>query len=84
MDGAANWSVFVNGTPNATNVGAMQEYTTTPIFSQTGGYNSGAVNLTLSSPDPNTTIYYTINGDEPNNTSTQYTELQLTLLPLLL
>ena len=71
-DGSAVWGVFTSGTPNASNVGAMQEYATTPIFSQTGGYNAGAVNLTLSSPDPNTTIYYTTNGDEPNNTSTLY------------
>ena len=72
-DGSTVWSVFTTGTPNATNFGAMQEYATTPIFSQVGGYNSAAINITLSSPDPNITIYYTANGDEPNNTSTQYT-----------
>ncbi|MDG2264296.1 MAG: lamin tail domain-containing protein, partial [Flavobacteriales bacterium] len=72
-DGSAIWSVFVNGTPNATNVGAMQEYATAPVFSQVGGYNAAAINITLSSPEPNITIYYTTNGDEPNNTSALYT-----------
>ena len=72
-DGSSVWSVFTNGTPNANNVGAMQEYAATPIFSQSGGYNSGAVNLTLSSSEPNITIYYTTNGDSPDNTSTIYT-----------
>ena len=72
-DGAVDWSVFTSGTPNASNFGAMQEYATTPVFLQTSGYYSASVNLTLSSPDPNITIYYTINGDRPNNTSTQYT-----------
>ena len=71
-NGSVIWSVFLNGTPNSPNVGAMQEYATTPVFSQVGGYNSAAVNLTLSSPDPNVTIYYTTNGNEPNNTSTVY------------
>ena len=71
-DGAINWSVFTTGTPNSTNVGAMQEYATTPVFSQIGGYYSATVNLTLSSPDPNITIYYTTNGDEPDNTSAVY------------
>ena len=71
-DGAITWSVFTTGTPNATNIGAMQEYATTPVFSQVGGYNSAPVNLTLSSPDPNITIYYTTNGDPPDNTSTVY------------
>ena len=51
----------------------MQEYATAPVFSQVGGYNAAAINITLSSPDPNITIYYTTNGDEPNNTSTLYT-----------
>ena len=72
-DGSPIWSVFTAGTPNANNSGAMEEYATTPIFSQSGGYNNAAVNLTLSTPDPNITIYYTTNGDEPNNSSTIYT-----------
>jgi hypothetical protein len=72
-NGSAIWSVFTNGTPNANNTGAMQEYTATPVFSQIGGYYSSAVSLTLTSLDPGDEIYYTLNGDEPNNTSTQYT-----------
>ena len=71
-NGSAVWSVFTLGSPNANNLGAMQEYSTTPIFSQSGGYNSASVNLTLSSPDPSITIYYTNNGDEPNSGSTPY------------
>ena len=71
-NGAPFWSVFLIGTPNAINMGAMQEYATTPVFSQFGGYNTAALNLTLSSPDPSVIIYYTTNGDEPNNTSTVY------------
>ena len=72
-NGASIWSVFVNGSPNSINMGPMQEYATTPVFSQSGGYYNGPVNITLSSPDPNITIYYTTNGDEPNNTSSVYT-----------
>ena len=72
-NGSAIWSVFTAGTPNASNTGALQEYATTPIFSQAGGYNSAAINITLSSPDPSITIYYTIDGNAPNNTSTVYT-----------
>ena len=78
-NGSAIWSVFINSTPNANNVGAMQEYAATPVFSQFGGYNNSAVNLTLSSPDPNITIYYTTNGDEPDNTSTIYTNTAINI-----
>jgi gliding motility-associated-like protein len=73
MNGALNWSVFTSGTPAANNTGAMQEYEATPIFSQVGGYNAAAINLTLSSTNAGVIIYYTTNGDEPNNTSTVYT-----------
>ena len=78
-DGAANWSVFISGTPNASNFGAMEEYATTPIFSQSGGYNNTAVNLTLSSPDPNISIYYTNNGDEPDISSTPYNSIPINI-----
>tara|TARA_B100001250_G_scaffold160624_1_gene137996 strand:+ start:11086 stop:14616 length:3531 start_codon:yes stop_codon:yes gene_type:complete len=71
-NGSINWGVFANGTPGANNTGAMQEYEATPIFSQSGGYNASAINLTLSSPNAGVTIYYTTNGDEPNNGSTVY------------
>ena len=71
-DGASVWSVFINGTPNSSNTGAMQEYATTPIFSQIGGYYSGPINLTLSSTNSSATIYYTTNGETPDNTSNVY------------
>ena len=72
-NGANNWKVFTTGTPNTNNSGAMEEYATTPVFSQNSGYYNAPINLTLSSPDPNVTIYYSLNGDEPNNTSNTYT-----------
>jgi hypothetical protein len=72
MNGALNWSVFTSGTPGANNSGGMQEYEAAPVFSQSGGYNASAISLILSSPNAGVTIYYTTNGDEPNNGSTLY------------
>ena len=71
-NGSLTWSVFTTASPGANNVNAQLEYATTPVFSQTGGYYNGSVNLTISSPDPNVTIYYTTNGDSPDNTSNIY------------
>jgi len=71
-NGLNTWSVFQTPTPGANNTGAMQEYATTPVFSQTSGYYPASINLSITSPDPNITIYYTINGDYPDNTATQY------------
>ena len=71
-NGSAIWKVFTTASPNGNNVGAVEEYASRPIFSQSGGYNSASVSLNLSSPDPNISIYYTTNGDEPNNGSNLY------------
>ena len=72
-NGAATWSVFTTGTPNANNTGALQEYATTPVFSHLSGKYHTSINVSLSTPDPNITIYYTTNGYRPDNTSTVYT-----------
>ena len=73
-DGANTWSVFTNGgTPNSNNINALEEYASTPVFSQNGGYYNGSVNISLTTPDSNITIYYTTNGDSPDNNSTVFT-----------
>jgi gliding motility-associated-like protein len=71
-DGAATWSVFTNSTPNGANTGAMQEYATTPIFSVQAGFYPGAQSVTITTPDPNITIYYTTDGSEPTTGSNVY------------
>ena len=69
-DGASNWSVFTTGTPNSTNTGAMQEYEPSPVFSSPSGYHPNPISLSISSAS---SIYYTLNGDEPNAGSNVYT-----------
>lgn len=44
-----------------------------PTFSHPGGAYFDPFNLEISCETENATIYYTLNGDEPNNTSTEYT-----------
>ena len=70
-NGAANWSVFQTPTPGNNNVGAMADYASTPIFSQPSGYYAAAISLSITSL--NNDIYYTTNGDFPDNTATLYT-----------
>ena len=70
-NGAANWSVFQTPTPGNNNVGAMADYASTPIFSQPSGYYAAAISLSITSP--NNDIYYTTNGDFPDNTAALYT-----------
>lgn len=46
----------------------------TPVPDVPGGtYNSKSQTITLSSATPGAVVYYTLNGDTPDNTSTEYT-----------
>ncbi|MDG1475833.1 MAG: CotH kinase family protein [Vicingaceae bacterium] len=71
-NGASTWSVFTNATPNSANLGAQQEYATVPSFNVAAGFYASTQSVTISSPDPNITIRYTVDGTEPNNTSPVY------------
>lgn len=71
-NGAATWNVFINSTPNASNVGAQQEYATTPMINLAAGFYTAAQSVTITSPDPNITIRYTTNGSEPSGASLVY------------
>jgi gliding motility-associated-like protein len=71
-DGAANFAVFTNPTQNAANAGANYNgYAATPNLSEVAGYKSGPINVTITS-GANTTVYYTLDGSQPSNTSTLY------------
>ena len=70
--GASTWNVFTNPTPNASNVGAQQEYATTPTISVAAGFYSAAQSVVITTPDPNVTIRYTTNGSEPTGASFAY------------
>ena len=72
INGSTVWSVFITPTPNTNNIGAMLNYAATPVFSQTSGYYGAPINLSLSSSNPNAIIYYTTNGDSPDNSSNLY------------
>jgi gliding motility-associated-like protein len=74
-NGAATWSLFINPTPNATNNTATPYlgYASTPVINLAPGFYSGSQNVTITSPDPGTSIRYTLNGSAPTAASTLYT-----------
>ncbi len=71
-NGAATWSVFTTPTPGASNANPFQNYATTPSMSIAAGFYTSTQNVTISTPDPNITIYYTTNGTTPTTASTVY------------
>ena len=49
-------------------------YVDRPQFSIEPGSYDNPITLEISCPNPNTTIYYTLNGDTPNQLANVYTE----------
>ncbi len=71
-DGSSSWSLFSNPTPNTANANPRTGYATRPVMSIPAGNYPAAQMVTLSSPDPNVTIHYTLDGSTPTNASATY------------
>ncbi|MBN8823481.1 CotH kinase family protein [Spirosoma sp.] len=72
-NGSASWVYFqkANSTPKASNNGktGYTAWLAGPTFSQAGGFYSTGFNLALSASDPTATIYYTLDGSDPDPTN---------------
>lgn len=71
-DGATSWGVYTNSTPGGPNTGVMQEYASTPILSIFPGFYTSSQTVSITTPDSNVDIYYTLDGSEPTTSSTLY------------
>ncbi|MFT4682540.1 MAG: gliding motility-associated-like protein [Flavobacteriales bacterium] len=72
VDGGNDWVIFADPTPGGTNsTAAYAGYSSKVQFDMASGYYAGALSVTLTA-DANTTIYYTLNGNEPTDGATQY------------
>ncbi len=63
-DGAVEWGVTTQPSPNQVNQNYKSEYTDAPIFSESAGFYSSSVELTLIS-GADAQIRYTLDGTEP-------------------
>ncbi len=66
-NGTGPYMFFGTPTPNAVNATTgFSEALNPPVFSQGSSFLTTGFNLTISSPDPGTTILYTLDGSEPD------------------
>ncbi len=71
-DGGATWSIHTNPSENAANGGATADgYAQKPTLSIQAGWQAGPINVSISA-EAGTTIYYTLDGSEPNNGDAVY------------
>lgn len=65
-NGIGSWLFFYTSTPNESNIGVgLPELLVPPTLSQASGLYTNAFNLTLSHPNPDAQIIYTLDGSEP-------------------
>jgi len=72
-DGAGAWYYFNEPTPGFRNSSDHYDYVEeTPLFSASGGFYQSPVSLNLSNNNPSGTIFYTLDGSEPDSNSLIY------------
>ncbi|MDL2220396.1 lamin tail domain-containing protein [Eubacteriales bacterium OttesenSCG-928-N14] len=73
MDGKAGFYYFQSPTPGNTNANGARGFSTKPVIELASGSYRGAQTVTLSCPDPEAEIYYTLDGSVPTRNSSKYT-----------
>jgi hypothetical protein len=70
----ANWNVYLTPTPGSANdpLTARQRYATAPAFNMDAGFYPSAVTVSITTTEPNSAIYYTLDGTVPSTSSTLY------------
>jgi hypothetical protein len=67
------FAVATPGSSNQTSAGYEQGYADAPRMNIPAGFYTSTVNISLSSPEPNVVIRYTLDGNEPNESSSLFT-----------
>lgn len=72
-DGSSNWCLFTQPTPDTSNISlsCYSGYGSSPAITLTSGFYSGAQSSSITSSTPGT-VYYTLNGQDPQTWSPSY------------
>ncbi len=72
FDGASDWSVFSESSPEGSNTDSFIDYKATPYFNYDAGFYENSIELNINCDDINVDIYYTLDGSIPNTGSNFY------------
>ncbi len=74
-DGTKNWEILSKPTPGSENDNTLfLPPCQAPVLSLPGGFYTGTVSIEISTSEPQTKIYYTFDGSQPDTSSTFYSE----------
>ncbi len=70
----SNWQIFPTPTPGNPNSGAYKyAYAASPLFSKSPGFYNNTFRVYFTNTEPNSRIYYTIDGNDPTVSGIAYT-----------
>lgn len=74
-DGAAIWQVTIEPTPGESNNGSDQfaRFAARPVMNLAAGFYTGNQTISITTPEPNAVLRYTLDGTEPTGSSPVYT-----------
>lgn len=73
-DGADNWGFCPQPTPGAFNFPVFTNVARTPVIQKASGIYGQSFSVTILAANPADEIYYTLNGTDPDETATHYTQ----------
>ncbi|MFU8843689.1 MAG: lamin tail domain-containing protein [Bacteroidales bacterium] len=75
-NGSETWKIFTSPTPGSSNNNATGylAYAAKPEMIEIAGFYDNPLSISITTDEPNSAIYFTTNGHEPNTSSTQYTQ----------
>jgi len=72
-NGSGDWKIYTTSTLGDSNSGAnFLAYAETPVMNLEAGFYEGTQNVSITSDEPNSSIYYTLNGSLPSEESNSY------------
>ena len=72
-NGSGDWKIYITSTLGDSNSGAnFLAYAETPVMNLEAGFYEGTQNVSITSDEPNSSIYYTLNGSLPSEESNSY------------
>ena len=72
-NGGPDWGVALNPSPGASNLNVKSPYPSKPNISPAAGFYGSNLQVSIDANNPDLTVYYTINGQDPTTASTIYT-----------